>query len=195
MNRKVLFGFGCLGLIIIGVIAAVVVFAVPRFFEKGKGWFNTQLEESARRSAMESAWKEPSARPDASWFPAAVDAWTLRTSEDFATLQEMQLDRPGRRGTYRGENQDIEVTVVPVSDLELSEVFARAKSNLESRGGNRMTTQTPGRLYMKLNGNEHTRMWWIKDWLFIFRTTGPEDPDAFAGKYLNAMTPGELEKR
>ena len=195
MNRKILLGCGCLVLIVIGAIAAGIFFAAPRVLQNGTKWFSAAIEESGRRAAVEAAWKEPSLRPDASWFPPVVDGWTLGTSEDFATLPELQLDRPGRRGKYRGEKQDVEVTVVPVSDLELDAIFNRAITTLERAGGNRMTTRTPGRVYVRTNGDTHTRLWWLKDWLFIFRTVGPEDPDAFAEKYLGAMSPGELEKR
>ena len=58
-----------------------------------------------------------------------------------------------------------------------------------------MTTQTPNRLYVRRDGTEHTRLWWIKGWLFIFCTSGPEDPDAFAEKYLAAMSHPELEAK
>ena len=142
-----------------------------------------------------------------------VDKWTLGISEDITTVPELQLDRPGRRGKYRGEKQDVEVTVVPVSDLERDGIFSRAESaftesnkrviagnsehvsyKIESSGSH-VTTRTPGRLYVRLNGDNHMRLWWVKNWLFIFRTVGSEDPDAFADKFLETMTPPELEKR
>ena len=212
MNRKFFLGCGCLILIVIGTIAIGMFVAAPRAWQKGKTWFNAQLKEASRRSAVESAWQPPSARPDASWFPAVVDNWTLSISEDIATVPDLQLDRPGRRGKYRGEKQDIEVTVVPVSAEELNGTLDRAQSALVASGkhvieksGNpsfkietsssHLTTRTPGRLYVRLQGDEHTRLWWIKDWLFIFRTTGPEDPDAFADRFIESMSPTELEKR
>ncbi len=216
MNRKFLLGCGCLVLILIGTIAAGIFFAAPRLYKKGTGWFNAQMADSGRRAAVEAAWKEPSLRPDASWFPPVVDGWTLGTSEDFTTLPELQLDRPGRRGKYRGEKQDVAVIVVPVSDLEVEGVMSRAVAALQTshagdsdrsnsgtssanirttRSSSVVTTRTPRRMHAVFNGDDHTRMWWLKDWLFIFRTTGPEDPDAFAEKYLGAMSPGDLEKR
>ena len=213
MNRKSCFGCGCLVLLIIGAIAIGIFVVAPRVMEKGAVFAGEMIESSKHRAAVESTWQPPSERPDASWFPAAVEKGTLRTSADISTVPELQLDRPGRRGTYRGEKQDIEVIVIPVSDLEREGILDKAASTLadESRHvikGNtanssfristntsRVTMRTPGRLYVRLNGDDHTRLWWIKDWLFIFRTTGPEDPDAFAEKYLEAMQPAELEKR
>ena len=209
MNRKIVLGCGgALGLIALGIFVIA-----PRLLQKGKGWLSGQVESTAHRSAIEAAWQPPSLRPDATWFPSVVEKWTRQSSADITTVPELQLDRPGRRGKYRGEKQDMEVIVIPVSDLELDGIFNRAASALADAGrhvvkGNtqhtsfrietsssQVTTRTPGRLYLRLNGNEHTRLWWIKDWLFIFQTTGPENPDAFAEKYLEAMKPVELEKR
>ena len=139
--------------------------------------------------------------------------WTLASSTDISTVPELQLDRAGRRAKYRGENQDVEVSVIPVSDLEKDGILNRAASVLGEEGKrvissgtsngsfrietntSRMTTRTQDRLYVRVKGDIHTRVWWIKDWLFVFRTTGPEDPDAFAEAYLEAMRPAELEKR
>lgn len=197
----------------IALVAIGISVVAPRMMQKGQGWLNAQVENTARRSAIESAWQPPSLRPDATWFPAVVEKWTLQSSADISTLPELQLDRPGRRGKYRGEKQDVEVIVVPVSDLELDDVFNRAASALNAAGkhvikggsdhssfhietsSSQMTTRTQGRLYLRLSGDDHTRLWWMKDWLFVFRTVGPEDPDAFAEKYLEAMQPAELEKR
>ena len=212
MNRKIALGCGCLVLIVIAVIGAGI-FSARHFFEKGQSWVAAQVEDSKKRAAIESAWQPPSLRPEASWFPATVGAWTLRTSEDITSVPELQLDRPGRRGKYRGEKQDMEVIVVPVSAEEHESVFDRAASALADKskhvisGGtdhssyrietstSKVTTRMGNRFYLKLNGDDHTRLWWMKDWLFIFRTTGPENPDAFADQYLEAMKPAELEKR
>ena len=213
MNRKVLLGCGSLILLVIAVIAIGIFVVAPRMMEKGKGWLSAQMEESKHRTAIESAWQPPSQRPDASWFPTVVEKWTLRTSTDISTVPELQLDRPGRRGTYRGEKQDVEVIVIPVNDLERDGIFDRAAATLSEQskrvfkgntehgsirietGGSQVTTRTPGRLYLRLNGDDHTRLWWIKDWLFVFRTVGPDDSDFFAEKYLEAMRPAELEKQ
>ena len=213
MNNKIV--GGCCGIIALAIVAVIVVVSVsaPRIVQKGKKWVTAQIDDAKHRSAVESAWRPPGEKPDASWFPAWVDKWTLSISEDIATVPDLQLDRAGRRGKYRGEKQDIEVTIVPASDLERDGIFSRAEAafaesnkrviagnsdhvsyKIESTGSH-VTTRTPGRLYLCLNGDNHLRLWWVKDWLFIFRTTGPEDPDAFADKFLESMTPPELEKR
>ena len=213
MNRK--FVLGCAGVILfmIGAIAIGVFVVAPRLMQKGKSWLHAQVESTAHRSAIESAWQPPSPRPDAAWFPAVVDSWTLRTSEDIANVPDIQLERPGRHAKYRGEKQDVDVTVVPVAAEERGAVFERAQTALSEKdryvvaqttgnpsfkiesGRTHVMTRTESRFYIKLNGDQHTRLWWMKDWLFIFQTTGPDDPDAFAEKYLEAMIPAELEKR
>ena len=207
MNRK--FVLGCAGVVlfVIGAIAIGVFVVAPRLVKTGKSWLHAQVESTAHRTAIESAWQPPSPRPDAAWFPAVVEKWALQSSADITTVPDLQLDRPGRRGKYRGENQDVEVTVIPVSDLELDGILSRAAATLAEQGkrvlaksseagsfrietaGSQMTTRTPGRLYVRLRGDNRTRLWWIKDWLFMFRTVGPEDPDGFAEKYLEAMQP------
>ena len=194
MNRNIQIGCGCLVVILVAVVVLGVL-SGRKVFQKGKSWVSTQMEEAGRRAALESAWREPGPRPDPSWFPGTVGKWTLSTNEGFISLPELELERPGWRGRYRGEAQDVEVTVVPVSDLELESVLDRAKALAERGGGSKMTTRTPGRLYVRVDGNVHTRLWWLKDWLFIFRTTGPEDPDAFAEAYLGAMRAVDLEKK
>ena len=194
MNRNFLIGCGCLAAIVVAAVV-FVLFGARSVLKSGTSWVSTQMADAGRRAAIESAWREPGPRPDASWFPGTVGKWTLSTSEGFISLPELQLDRPGWRGKYRGEKQDVDVTIVPVSDLEVDGVLDRAKDALERGGGSKTSTRVGHRLYVGLNGIEHTRMWWLKDWLFIFHTSGPEDPDAFADAYLSAMTPNELEKK
>ncbi len=215
MNKK--FAGGCCGIIALAIVAVIVfgLFNVRHAVQRSKSWIGAQIDDAKHRSAVESAWQPPTAKPDALWFPAAVDRWTLSISEDIAAVPDLQLDRAGRRGKYRGEKQDIEVIVVPVSGPELDDIFNRAPSLLaesskrviagNSANGSykiavsssQISTRTPGRLSVQINGDEHSRLWWIKDWLFIFRTTGPEDPDAFADRFIETMSApaAELEKR
>ena len=213
MNKK--FVGGCCGILALLIVGGIV-FAIlrgPRLVQMGKSWATAKMEETKRDFSGDNAWRPPSAAPDASWFPAKVERWTLSTNEDIPGIPELQLDRLARRAKYRGDAQDMDVTIVVASELERDGIFTRAKVALESGNtqtmskggdgfsihmethGSRMTTQTPSRLYVMLNGTEHTRLWWLKGWLFIFHTSGKEDPDAFAEKYLEAMTPPELEKR
>jgi len=213
MNRNVLLGCGLVMFAIVAAVAIAAVLFVPRMVGKAKKWVGAQMEEAGRRTAIEKAWRPPSATADSSWFPTKVGSWILTTNEDSPGLPELNVDRAGRRGKYRGEKQDIEVTILPVNDLEKDAIFSRVKTALESGGtqvttgtigsgsyrvetrGSHVTTQTPGRLYVCIDGTHHTRLWWVKDFLFIFRTDGPDDPDAFAAEFLSAMTVPELEAR
>ena len=194
MNRNFLIGCGCLAAIVVAGLV-FVLFGARSFWKSQSNWGSTQMADAGRRAAIESVWREPGPRPDATWFPGTVGKWTLSTSEGFMSLPEFQLDRPGWRGKYRGEKQDVQVTIVPVSAEEMDGMFDRAKDALEKGSGSRTSTRMGHRLYVGLNGSEHTRLWWLKDWLFIFHTSGPEDPDAFADAYLSAMVPAELEKK
>jgi len=213
MNRNILLGCAVVFVVLVAALVVAAFVLVPNTVSKAKKWFGAQMEGANRRAAIEKAWRPPSATLEASWFPAAVGAWTLTANEDVPGLPELNVDRAGRRGKYRGSKQDIEVTIVPANDLEKDALFSRAKSALESgapRGltgikgsasyrvetrGSHVTTQTPGRLYVCIDGKHHTRLWWVKDFLFIFRTDGPDDPDPFAEQFLGAMMTPELEAR
>ena len=101
MNRKFALGCGCLVFVVIATIA-LGIFSARNVFQKGKTWITAQTGDTQQRSAIESAWQPPTTKPDARWFPAAVDQWTLSISEDISTVPDLQLDRPGHRGKYRG---------------------------------------------------------------------------------------------
>jgi hypothetical protein len=213
MNRNIVLGCAAVFAALVAALIIAAFVLVPRTMSKAKKWVGAQMEEASRRAAIEKAWRPPSATLEASWFPAAIGAWTLTTNEETPGLPELNIDRAGRRGKYRGPKQDVEVTILSANDLEKDAIFSRAKSALESGGaqvttgtngsvsyrvesrGSHVTTQTPGRLYVCIDGKHHTRLWWVKDFLFIFRTDGPDDPDAFAEQFLSAMAPPELEAR
>ena len=64
-------------------------------------------------------------------------------------------------------------------------LFSKAQAALS--GGTRVSSSSGNRVYVRLNGNEYTRMWWIKSWLFVFRSQGGTDPEAFMEAYMKAM--------
>ena len=135
MNRKVLIGCAAVVVAVVALIVVAVFSFAPQAFQKGSGWVKGIVADVNRRSAIEEAWKPPGAAPDAAWFPSTVEGWTLSVSEEVTALRELNLDRVGRRGKYRGDKQDIEVTVVPANTLERDGIFTRAEAALETGGG------------------------------------------------------------
>jgi hypothetical protein len=206
MNRN--FAIGCgvvLLLLAVGVVA--LVSQAPKLFHKGAAFVMEAVAEEQRISALEAAWQPPSASPDSSWFPSSVGEWRLERSEPRTGIPELNIERAGQHATYRTSAGPIEVDVVPANDLEQATLLSRAETALENRrqtdasasaggvqvsvnsGTSRMTTSRGNRKHVKIGGNEHTRFWWVKGMLFIFRARGDADSEIFPEEFLKAMSP------
>jgi hypothetical protein len=213
MNRKVFFGCGGVAAFFAAALVALVFFWAPRLFQKGKGWVATQMAEAQRISAFEQSWQPPSDAPDAQWFPPAVGAWQRGSTSIEPGLPELKIEREAHRASYKNGTDEITVAVVAANDLEKEAIFARAKDALLNEGstrvtsssgnvtysgsssGSHFTTSTGNRLYVRTNGVNHTRLWWLRGWLFVFRTHGSTDPETFMQQYLAAMQKPQLERR
>jgi hypothetical protein len=189
MNKKVF--AGCCGVLVLAavLIGVALLWLSPRVVEKGKKFIGTQIVDVSRNSAIEGSWQPPSEKPDARWFPTPIETWTLEVHEEIASVPEIDLDRGGHRAKYRGDKQDIDIIVIAANELEREGIYSRARAKLTKNATNQMTSEFSGRLYVRTGGDNHTRLWWIKGWLFIFRTRGPDDPSSFAQAYLEAMIP------
>lgn len=179
---------GCL--IALALLALFVVLAVrsaPRLAKRGMAWANAQMADAAKTAAFEAAWMPPSATPDASWFPTAVGDWKSDASEDFTSLPALEIERGGRRATYRHGTRTVEVSVVRANELEHEAIFARAQKALSARNGTRLTTSAGHQMRVRIGSAEQTRMWWIKGWIFIFQAQSETDPADFAQTFLETI--------
>ncbi|MGB8169926.1 MAG: hypothetical protein WCF18_20655 [Chthoniobacteraceae bacterium] len=210
MNRN--FAIGCAGVIVIIVIfVGVVILETPKFLEQGKALVQRTMADELRIAALENSWQPPSATPDSQWFPATAGEWRLERSEPRASLPELNIDRPVQHATYRSSVGPIEVDVLPANDLEKATLIARAEEALANRrttesiatnggsvvlnvnrGSSRITTTLGNRTHVKIGSDEHTRFWWLKDTLFIFRARGEADSEVFPEEYLRALSPATV---
>lgn len=185
MNKKLATGCGVL-LALLAIIVGLGIYAVPKLVRRAKVAVKSNVEESNRLSAIESKWRPPSAAPDASWFPKQVEKWQLTTQEASTGIPTLQIERAGQYGAYRsGAAEVIEVNVLAANDLEKEALFSRAQAALSEK--TRASSSSGNRVYVRLTEDDYTRMWWIKDWLFIFRSHRGADPEAFMEAYMQAM--------
>jgi hypothetical protein len=144
------------------------------------------LAEEQRLSAFENAWTPPSASPDASWFPEQVGEWKRTTQGESTGIARLHIERAGRSGEYRFGAEVVEVNVMAANDSEKHELFSSAQTG-PSGGGTTVSSWTGNRSYLRLNGDDYTRCWWMpKGWFFIFHSRGG-DPKEFVESYLKAI--------
>jgi hypothetical protein len=206
MNRN--FAIGCVVvLLLLGAVVAVVISQAPKLLKKGTALVMQTMADEARISALEKAWQPPSASPDAAWFPSTIGEGGLERSAPRTGIPELNISRAGQHATYRTGAGPIEVDVVPANDLEKETLLSRAEEALGNRrendasvntgglqvsvhsGTSRVTTSSGNRKHVKIGGNEHTRFWWVKGTLFIFRARGAADSETFPEEYLRSISP------
>lgn len=206
MNRNFAIGCGAVIAVIVAFVG-VLIPETPKFLEKGKAMVGQAIADEMRIAALEKAWQPPSATVDSQWFPSTVGDWKLERSEPRSGIPELNIDRAGHHATYRTGAGPIEVDIVPANDLEKATLISRAEDALSNRrqtvastntggvevsvnrGSSRTTTTRGQRTHVKIGGNEHTRFWWVKGTLFIFRARGGADSEVFPEEYLRAISP------
>ncbi|MEA3213266.1 MAG: hypothetical protein QOE70_6323 [Chthoniobacter sp.] len=204
MNRKIVIGCAVV-FIMFAILVGVAMVQLPRLFEKGKGWFLATLAEQQRIDKLEAAWKPPSPNVDATWFPAELGEWKLDRSAPIPGVPELDIPRGGYHASYSSSRGSVQVEVVAANDLEKETLLRRAQDALSKaadaeetttrvggvtvtskNGSSRMTSSMGSRTHVQLKGDEHTRFWWVKGWLFIFRARGAADSETFPQKLLEA---------
>lgn len=195
---------GCAVLLILAAaLVGVLMTKGPQWFAQGKGFVMNVMAEEARIGAFEAAWIPPSPEPDGAWAPGTIGQWKLKQHEAVTGWPELNITRGGQRMIYENGSATIEIGVVAANELEkealLKRVLDAAKDagntttrksigngtvTLNSGAGN-MTTTMGNRTHVK-SGNHHTRVWWLKDWLFFFRGQDV-DPD-LGEEYLKAIS-------
>lgn len=206
MNRNVAIGCAVV-FVVLGALIVVAVMQVPKLFNKGAAFVMQKVADETRISALEAAWQPPSPSPDSSWFPETVGAWKLERSEPRPGIPELNIDRPGQHATYRTDLGPIDVDVVLANDLEKDTLITRADTALDEQrqttsssgngnvqisvnsGKSRTATSMGNRKHVRIGGDEHTRFWWVKGTLFIFRARGAADSEVFPEEYLRVISP------
>ena len=174
MNRQAALGCSIALLLLAAAIGAGLYYA-PKLWRKGLVAANDALVESGRIGKLEADWQPPSAQAEAGWFPQEVGAWKRVSAEASAGIPALNIERAGHRAVYQSASATVEVDVLAANDLEKEALLKRAQDALSSGSGSRMTTTFGHRVHVRVN-SDHTRLWWVKGWLFIFRERGT-DPE------------------
>lgn len=201
MNKSCAIGCAAI-LIFFAALAAMLIVKGPAWFASGKGKVMKLIAEEQRISSFESAWAPPSSKLDQQWAPPEIGEWKLKQLETVAGWPDLNVAVPGQRMIYENGEQIIEIGVVAANELEKETLIQRIKEALEAGGrssrqfgsgvsvttsGSRTTTQMGNRIDVKINDTNRTRLWWLKDWLFFYRTQNAEDLGSFAEQYLRAI--------
>jgi hypothetical protein len=133
------------------------------------------------------SWMPISPKPDASWFPAKVGNASLQSSAPFKSLTELNVTREGYGAIYSTGTGRTEISVVAANDLEQETLTARIKAALTAGTTSKYESHSGTRHHIRTGGDDHTRIWWVKGWLFIFRDRAGEDPDEFSKEFLRAI--------
>lgn len=187
MGRNLFLGCAFVSVALLLAVAALLWRQGPRLFQKGKGWVKEQVADLRRISELEEAWEAPSAEPDWSWFPTGFENWYLHNTFQDSRWPAAGLERPLTRAVYKRGASEIEVRVFAVPAAEKHGLFGQMAAKLSRGAHSQVTTSAGNRFYLRVNGTGHTRLWWIKGWLFAFSAEGPDDPAPFMEAYLRAM--------
>lgn len=196
---------GCVVLLVaVAVLIGVVTMKAPQWWQRGRQFVLDTMAEEQRMAAFEAAWTAPSAQPDAGWTPDAVGAWRLKESAAVTGWPELNVDRAGRRATYADGARTVEVGVLAANELERPELQKRVIAAAQQGGGtttrktigngtvtlggsgSHTTTTMGNRTHVSTSAGGHTRLWWVKGWLFVFRSRDA-DPAQFAEEFLKAI--------
>lgn len=185
MKRK--FAMGCAIVLLLGVIVtAVLISTAPKLVRKVGNWFSASMAEANRLAAVEKKWQPPSDTVQTDWFPPRVGEWSLAGASKVDVVPELNLKRPSAEATYvNGRDGKITVTIVPVSKSEHESLLHEAGEKLGEKS-NSVAIKVLNGAYVVPNHN--TRLWWIKEWLFMFHSAGAEDPGDFTEAFIPAMS-------
>lgn len=178
---------------VIGVVFLLLLVAgigtlamkAPAWWAKGTKFFQEAMTEQRRIEEIERNWTPPSETPDASWAPAALGEWKLKQMESVSGWPDLKVPRPGLRVVYEKGGRQVEIGVVAANDLEKEVLIERILEAAQNGGSGHMISTMGNQTQVK-TGSHHTRVWWIKNRLFFFRSQAV-DPD-FAETYLNTIS-------
>jgi hypothetical protein len=195
---------GCVVVVLLlGALGVLIATKGPQWFAKGKRFVMNAVAEEQRIAAFESAWIAPSAKPDDQWAPHEFAGWRLKQVKPDSMWSELNISRTGQRMTYEKDGQTVEIGVIAANDLEKPELIKRltdatinpgrsfknvgdSSISLDSNTSH-STTTIGNRTHISVGSDEHTRIWWLMDWLFFFRMKSPDQPQ-LPEEYLKAIS-------
>lgn len=98
---------------------------------------------------------------------------------------ELNVTRAEQRMIYSNGSRTLEIGVVAANDLEKEVLVKRILEAAKEAGSSNRTITMGNRTHVE-SGSQHTRVWWLKDWLFFFRARDV-DPD-IGGESLKVLS-------
>ena len=183
---------GVLFLLALTAGIGVVAMKAPLWWAKGKHAVEQAMAEQQRISDLETKWRPPSEKPDAAWAPAELSTWKLKQVEAVSGWPDLNEARVAQRMIYEYEGLTVEIGVMAANDLEKEVLIERIVEAAKTPGKGHRTTTIVNRTHVR-SGNLNTRLWWLKNWLFVFRSKDV-DP-TIEEKYLNAISGSRMVEK
>jgi hypothetical protein len=186
--KKVLVGCGVV-LLLLAAVVAVVMLAWPKITKRVNGFVQQQKDEAAKQEAFESAWTPPAPQPDEAWFPTEVAGWKRESVAAIHDVPELKLTRDGYLGVYAQDGRHLELSVVPVTELELEALLGRAHAitpRPENRGAI-STTQWANKLEIKYGDRERVYCRPLQKWFLFLHSYDGGDVKAFTDAWMHAV--------
>ena len=177
------------GLFLLALAAGIAVLAVkvPNWWADGKRYVEAAMAEQKRIDELEKHWTPPSENPDAAWAPAQLGDWKLKQTETECGWPDLNVPQVAQRMIYENNGQTIEIGVMTVNAPEKEAGIERIVEAAKTAGSGCWTTNFGNRAHVR-SGNLNTRVWWLKNRLFVFRS---KDVDPLLGEqYLHAISGG-----
>lgn len=158
-----------------------------------------EMAEIADQHEFLRNWNPPAgdASPD-ELFPQEIGEARLVSRDTRAAIPDFSVSLDGLHGVYTVGDADVEVFVYRATESEKDSVFSGVDSVVNlARGG--VSDYT--RLYFwlhytsKCHGQNH--LWYMKGWLFVFRTDAADERGEFVKEYLrsvSAESPAAIEE-
>lgn len=187
MNRPL--AIGCIVVsALLAALAATAVLLGPKLFKKGVAMVNDVMTESARITAFEQSWHPPASSLEGPWMPAEFGSWKARSAQaPISSLPKLDIEQAGLSGEFVSGAEVLELDVFPANNLEKEALLAHADKALEKNGSFRLSRQFGNQHFVTVGGDDRTMLWWLKGWLFVFHTKGPNDLAPTAEAYLQAI--------
>jgi hypothetical protein len=193
---------GC-GIVLVVLCGGGITLAVI-FFPKVKEWFETQVAKVQEWEAFAENWDPPPADADTDrLFPDRVADFRRQDVQKVAAPQP-GIDLAGSQASYQSGAETMEAFAYQANQAEKNAAFQQFEK-AQQQGGKKWFFKLDLPHHSRANfthGQEHGVLWWSQDWLFLVRTTGQGDPEAFLRSYLEAIAepahapekPGKPEK-
>jgi hypothetical protein len=162
------------------------------------------VEEHRRqteRQQIVSDWQPPAQPLDSDkFFPPKVGSYRLETDDNRSDIPELFLSTKGRHAVYRDGSSRVHVYVYPMTKSQMNEVFRQIHLDFELKAGSggfaSWSVPEPGKFGTQAFGHVRTTrwkwhrnyLWYVKQWLHVFRTTDGQDHEPFVRAYLKAAS-------